>query len=390
MTARLAPRQQESGVTVERIERAEEIGRIRDEWTAVLEASPSRCLFLTWEWMSTWWRHLAGNRRLRLLLVRSGGEPVALAPLAIRPPNLARLAPLPALELLGMGSVGSDYLDLIIKRGHKGQAIQALAHALDRSRLMLDLGQLGRTDSLAADLALELRRRQWRVRDRLSHVCPWIKLTGRSWEAYLASLGKAHASNFRYQARRLAQTLDMRFQLVRTEEERRDALPVLIALHRMRWQDRGGSNAFHEAGLEAFHDDFSRLALQQGWLRLFVLRLKGVPAAALYGFRYGRTFYFYQSGFDPHFAKYSLGAVTVGLTIKQAIEEGADEYDFLHGDETYKSHWAAERRELGRMEFYPPRARGWVCQGAVDLGQAARTMARRLLPGALVAKLTAR
>lgn len=155
----------------------------------------------------------------------------------------------------------------------------------------------------------------------------------------------------------------------------------------MRWQDRGGSNAFHDPRLEAFHEDFSRLALEQGWLRLFVLRLKGVPAAALYGFRFGQTFYFYQSGFDPAFAKYSLGAVTVGLTIKQALEEGAEEYDFLHGDEAYKSQWAENRRELARLELYPPHAAGWLCRGTMDLRRAAKTVARRILPGALVARL---
>lgn len=388
MTALLESTATGSRVTVERIDRPDALARLRDDWSAVLEASPSRCLFLTWEWMATWWTHLAGDRKLHLLVVRSGGAPVAIAPLAIRPPNLARLAPLSAVELLGMGSVGSDYLDLIIRRGRKGEATQALAEELGRGRLMLDLTQLNRTDSLAADLAAQLRSKGWRVREAVSHVCPWLTLTGRSWDAYLASLGKAHASNFKYQLRRLTNGHALRLDLVRSEEERREALPLLIALHRLRWQDRGGSNAFHDPRLESFHDEFSRLALQQGWLRLFVLRLKGVPAAALYGFRYGRTFYFYQSGFDPRFAKYSLGAVTVGLTIKQAMEEGADEYDFLHGDETYKSQWAGHKRELGRLELYPPQAAGWLCQSAVDVGRAARTMARRVLPGALVARLT--
>ncbi len=56
----------------------------------------------------------------------------------------------------------------------------------------------------------------------------------------------------------------------------------------------------------------SRLALDRRWLRLFVLRLDGVPVAALYGFLYQRVFYFYQSGYDPRYSKHSVGLVDDG------------------------------------------------------------------------------
>src|SRR5207245_43184 len=83
-------------------------------------------------------------------------------------------------------------------------------------------------------------------------------------------------------------------------------------------------------------------APDRGWLRLSELRLDGRPAASLYGFRYRDTFSFYQSGFDPAYARDSVGLVTMGLAIRSAIEEGAAEYDLLHGDEAYKFQWARE------------------------------------------------
>ena len=65
------------------------------------EASDSDCLFLTWEWLFTWWKHLAGDRQLAILAVRSGGKLVALAPFCLRPASLSRRRPLPVLEFLG-------------------------------------------------------------------------------------------------------------------------------------------------------------------------------------------------------------------------------------------------------------------------------------------------
>ena len=79
-----------------------------------------------------------------------------------------------------------------------------------------------------------------------------------------------------------------------------------------------------------------------------------------YGFRYGDKFYFYQSGFDPGYARQSVGLVALGLTIKAALEEGAMEYDLLHGDEEYKFLWAHQTRELRRLELFPSYVRGWL------------------------------
>jgi CelD/BcsL family acetyltransferase involved in cellulose biosynthesis len=86
---------------------------------------------------------------------------------------------------------------------------------------------------------------------------------------------------------------------------------------------------------------------------LYTLSLNGVPVSSLYVFKYRNTYCHYQSAFDPDYGKYSLGTVIVALAIKDAIEDGADEFDFLHDNETYKYHWARQERELIRLELYP-------------------------------------
>jgi len=126
------------------------------------------------------------------------------------------------------------------------------------------------------------------------------------------------------------------------------------------------------------------LALARGWLRLFVLRLDGKPAASLYGFRYGGVFYFYQSGFDPAYAKHSVGLATMALSIKAAIEEGAEEYDLLRGDEDYKFHWTCTVRELGQVVISPPGMGGALHQVASRFSWGSRQLARRVLSKTMV------
>src|SRR6267143_2919811 len=115
---------------IEQIEDSGGFEKLREEWTDLLHGSASNCLFLTWEWLYTWWKHLSEGRKLLITAVRCSRELVAIAPLALRPPQPARLVPFHALEFLGMESVGSDYLDVIVRRAKEQEALQALAESL--------------------------------------------------------------------------------------------------------------------------------------------------------------------------------------------------------------------------------------------------------------------
>jgi CelD/BcsL family acetyltransferase involved in cellulose biosynthesis len=376
---------------IEVIQNPAEFAALKDEWTELLSAGSSPCLFLTWEWLHTWWKHLSGGKRLRIAAVRRDGRLAALAPLAVTRGSWNGLSPFSRAEFLGAGFVGSDYLDVIARPEFKREALRELAGWLAAEKIVLELGQLRQGACLAEDLALEMAARGWTVTGSPANVCPYIDLAGQTWESYLASLGSEHRYNFHRRRKNLGKQFQMRWEQACSEESRRRALAVLFELHNKRWEGReSGSDAFHLPGLVSFHEEFSRVALERGWLRLSVLWLNDKPAAALYGFRFGDVYYFYQSGFDPEYRKYSVGLVTMGLGIQGAIQEGATEYDLLHGEEPYKAHWARQVRPLGRLRFYPPAARGLLYQAAALLDRASRRMARQLLPKSMAEGISAR
>ncbi len=373
---------------VELIDDTERFRALRQEWDELLEQSAADCLFLTWEWLYPWWTHCADGRKLCLLAVRDGGDLIGVAPLAVSPWRVTRFRLFHALEFLGTGRIGSDYLDIISRRSREQDVAEALADHLSRWGTMLELAQVNGDASLAAAVAARMAGRDWTSAAIRTDVCPFVRLAGHSWDSYLATLGSEHRYNIRRRLRNLAGRFDVRFERAATDAERRAALAEVVTLHRKRWEARGGgSTAFSTPAVLAFHEEASRLALERGWLRLFSLRLDGTPVSALYGFRYGRRFYFYQSGFEPEYGKHSVGLVTMALAIKSAIEEGAEEYDFLHGDEPYKFLWTRDVRELRRLELYAPCLRGRLSRGAVETDRVARKLARRVLPQVVVQAL---
>jgi CelD/BcsL family acetyltransferase involved in cellulose biosynthesis len=369
-------------ILVEVVNTEKRFEEIREDWTELLAHSSSNCIFLTWEWLYTWWKHFAEKgrshqgKKLHVLVIRSGGDLIAIAPLASPSTTLIRLVHIRTLEFLGTGSVGSDYLDIIARRGKEDEAMDILADYFLREQFVLDLKQLVKNRSLALQLAVRLQQHRWKRSEIHTNICPFIDLAGHTWQSFQAGLGPKHRYNFHRRLKNLYRKFDASFECVVSEDQRSAALVTLVALHNKRMQERGGSDGLHSPELVGFHEELTRLALAQGWLRLFVLTLNDDKVAALYGFMYGKTFYFYQSGFDPRYSPYSVGLVTMGLAIEAAIEDGCEEFDLLHGDEKYKFLWAKKQRDLVRMELYPPTPRAWMYTKTIELNRLARRAAR--------------
>jgi L-malate glycosyltransferase len=359
---------------------------LRDEWTELLSDSRANCLFLTWEWLFTWWTHFGQPLKLSIVTVRSGGRLVGVAPFAVQPPRVSHLWTLMPLEFLGRGSVGSDYLDVIVRSGYEDVAVRALADYLAARNVALGLAQLHQEGAAALDLARRLETNLWRVTSAVTDVCPFIDLRQHTWPTYLQSVGPALRYNFRRRMRNLEKLGEVRFECAETEAEVQKGFDQLVDFHNRRWTDLGGSQAFHEPALIAFHKDFTGLALARGWLRLLTLRVGTRPVSLLYCFRYGNSFLGYQSGFDVEYRKRSVGLVSVGLAIRSAIEEGVSEYDFLHGNEEYKFHWSNQTRQLRRLDLFPGHLRGVVGHRSFLAHGSARRIVKRVVQRTLGAE----
>jgi CelD/BcsL family acetyltransferase involved in cellulose biosynthesis len=352
------------------IDSAWSFSALRPEWSSLLRASASASPFLTWEWLHTWWTHLGGSSRLRMVAVRAGTELIAVAPFRAA----TGTAYLPCLDMLATGDVGSDYLDVIVRRGREAEALPAIEQFVRSQRTTLRLTHLG--PSAVADLLADrLHASGWARTTTACGTCPYIPLAGHTWDSYLATLGSSHRANVRRRIRALDQKFDVRFERVTGDTQRREALAKLFEYHDRRFDERG--TAFGTDDMRAFHDELTRRALDRGWLRMFVLRLDGAPVAVMYGFLYDGTFYFYQHGFDEQFQQHSIGLVLMALSIRAAIDEGAGEFDMLWGVEPYKFLWARQTRELRTLLLFPPRIGGQIHRGLYHARRQAKALIGR-------------
>ena len=370
-------------LSVTSVEDTQAFAALRSEWSELLQSSTSSNPFLTWEWVYAWWTHFGTSSGLRLLVVRAGAELIAIAPLRMVSASLYWFS---RLEFLGTGEAGSDYLDVIARRGREDEAVEALAdYFLTSRQLTLRLTHLPPA-SIAAQLARRLGGAGWAASFADDGTCPIVDLEGHTFESFLGSVGASHRANIRRRLRALDREFDVRFEPITRHDDRRTALAALAAFHSRRYAARGGSTAFASVAARAFHEDATRLALESGWLRMYGLTLNRAMAAVMYGFHLDGRFYFYQHGYDETFSAQSIGLALMALTINAAISEGATEFDMLWGTEPYKSRWARRATVLQRVDLYPVHFGGSVQRHAVEARRGVAGLARRVLslgtPGA--------
>src|SRR5215510_813902 len=323
------------------------LAALEGEWNDLLGRSSADTVFLTWEWLWSWWEVYGVGVEPCVATVREDGRLVAAAPCMIEPRRRYGIA-FRQLAFIGTGRAPCpDFTDLVVEAGREEELAPLLVAALAAERGWDKLALAGVPDgsALRRPLVSALEAAGLRPRIEPDCVCPYLPLPA-SWAALEARLSHNFRRNHRKKRRRLGGTL------VRwcPEDDVGGALATLAALHQERMESSGRGGNFRKPDYRAFHERFAARAARRDWLYLAFLVRGGKPVAGRYGFLYRDTYYAYQSGFDPAARDDSPGEVLLGLVLEDLIGQGVAEFNFLRGAQPHKLHWADRQRVTLRLE----------------------------------------
>jgi CelD/BcsL family acetyltransferase involved in cellulose biosynthesis len=340
-----------------KLERLGGLEEVREEWTALAERSGS--VFATWEWASSWYAHLGGERPLHLIGCRRADGSL----LAILPFFLASPRPLRVLRAIGHGP--GDELGPVCAPADRELVAAQVRPALDLIGSGWDVLVV---DNLPRDPA-------WQGMGGTATVAeipnPVLEIEGVGWDEYLAARSSKFRQQFRRDERRLNRDHSLAYRLAQDPERLDGDLDTLFALHEKRWGEQSsGVFAAQEAAMQR---EFAHAAFERDWLRLWLMELDGKPVAARLGFRFGGIEFAYQAGRDRSWDRYGIGFVLQCHAIREAMNESAREFRLLRGGEAYKDRFGGVDHGLVSLAI----ARG--LKGRTSL--AAGRMALRLPPG---------
>jgi len=322
---------------------------LENEWNDLLKRSDIENIFLTWEWLSTYLRSFDKQQTLWILVVRQqqDGYLMGVVPLLLQSRSVALGLTLKELSFIG-SEVGSDHLDFILDKRYSDTIVNELSDFINEQEKPWDLIHLEgcRQSSIA-----------YQVLQTLGHsvyhypvVCPYLELPTQ-WDEYLQSLGKKRRYKIKAYRRKLEEAFpeQVSYQQINTQAELEASLADLFALHQQAQQAQGRNGAFADKTRQLFHREICRQFLAKDRLRLYFLKVNNKPIAMVYSFFYGGKVSFYTTGFDLQWSAHSPGQQIIYYVLEQLINEQAQEFDFLRGDESYKFMMTQTVREDQRL-----------------------------------------
>lgn len=321
---------------------------LKDDWNIILNGNVlGDNVFLTWEWLSTWWKHFGEGRKLLLLVVEDESEIIAIAPLMLSKYKLPFLGTVKKVEFLGVRH--SDYNNFIILK-REAECIRLILDYLLNAVEDWDWIELKEIPEIHKDahylhklfsnipFKLKLKR-------RVCNICPYIPLPN-SFDMLLKKLSKNMRQNLNKYLRRIKANYHIEFK--RYDEvglSANDAMRLFIRLHEARWTIEEKDGAFRrDSKWKSWSFEIAEIFAGKGWLGLYFLLADHEPISTQYTFEYGDKIYYYLAGFDRQFSRYSVGNLTIMFLLKRGIQNGFKEYDMMRGNEPYKLHWTRNFR----------------------------------------------
>lgn len=357
----------------------EQLEPLASDWNRVLSGSRSDTIFLTWEWCKAWWDAYGEGRSLFVLTARESDELVGVAPFYC---DVSRrwYGKWNCLRIIGGGSGDSDYLDCFSKPGFERQV---LAHffefleSVDDAWDWMQIESVPQASPCLAALGEIAAARGWTFSSE-EVPCATLELPHK-WEDYLQRLRPRVRTKIR-SALGYFDRLEIQPTECADAVELDSWLPQLFDLHTRRWQKRHGPGVFRSESRQLFYREVSRATLQSGWLAFHRLTWCERPLALQYGFRYHKHFYVLQEGYEPGFEKLRPGVALRGWVMRDEIEQGSTEYDFLAGTARHKLDWGAQPK-LSRLIRLAKKPKAiWISMSIPSVYRTVRENAGNLVP----------
>ncbi|MFN8522560.1 MAG: GNAT family N-acetyltransferase [Chloroflexota bacterium] len=345
-------------------------------WERIRRAASTEAVFMTPEWLETWWRHLGPGYGLRLLTVEDEHGPRAIAPL-----HRAQVGATPFFALRPLGLGVTDYADLLLPPDPptRERCAEALLSSLVGAHTTwdaLDLQNLPSESPTIAALLGACRRLGLRSRLLDGHARPRIDLRS-GWEAVLGSKTGKFRYNLRSRLRRLGEHGRVSFRRAVTREDVSAAIDVLAGLHARRWEGQYTATVFsRSASAREFYREACERYARRGMLDLVLLEVGGRPVAGSLGFIDRHTYFYYLPAWDPDLAPLAPSSILLAHLIETACERRLTRFDFMLGDEPYKAQWATEECRTARLVIGNVGARGAAALESIVAWHGARQWAR--------------
>jgi CelD/BcsL family acetyltransferase involved in cellulose biosynthesis len=315
---------------------------LEPDWNDAVERARIPHPFLRHEWVRTWWDSFGANSRLHILVVRSAGRIVAIAPLMR---EAARLYGVPVRRIALMANDHTPRTDFIVAEQPE-LAYRAIWNTLFEEIDRWDVLQLTQLQTTSATLpsmsklatADGLAVGTWHNSDS-----PYLELAG-TWSEYWAGVSSKFRSNIRNRLSRLTKLGEPALEILRDTAAIKAGCDDAWRLEDSGWKEEEGTSICSDPAVQSFYTLLTERAAERDWLRLLFLTVGGRRIAVSYGACYDDRLFLFKTGYDREYHTCSPFKLLTYFATQDAYAQGLREVDFLGDSEPWKQEWTEATR----------------------------------------------
>lgn len=329
----------------------EDLSDDSNRWNALLAASAAKNVFLTFEWLKSWWEIFKeADMELLILIAEENGVWAGIAPLYMETGRFMGVIAIRQVRFLGDKYIGSDFLDFISLRGREKEIARLFIDYLSAHppvrRLFLD--DVNEVSIIPREIAVSTPFSNYIVR---KYRCPTMSLPATIEEFMQLPDQTFKKITYRRNLKKLYKNHQVRIVHIVDPDEIDAYLTQLFDLHTQRWEMAGRAGLFEKNDNRAFYVQASRAMARQGWLYITALEIDTRIEAIEYGLLYNGIYYSLQSGCSGHGFKLKAGNV-LSYRIFEALVGNVSTFHFLRGHEPYKYKWGAQDIHTLRVDAW--------------------------------------
>ena len=336
--------------TIERIDTIDQITPLKSEWNSLLKKSETNIIFLTFEWIISWWKCFGKEKELFILLVKDNEKLVGIAPLMITTLNLG----IKIKKIEFIGTPLSNYCDFIIseKCEDKRDVLRSIYDYLLKEKDSWDIISLKEIPEVSSTLTISeeiLKSSNVLFSIFPDNISPIIIFEESERKEIEKKLNK---KDIKRKLRGLNREGILGYNHCKDKNEAEMLLNIFFQQHIKRWKSTSTPSMFEDEKYKAFYHELTKSLLPKKWVDISVLRFNGGVIATQFGFTYNNKYEGYTHTYDKTYAKYSPGVILLMLNIENYLSKNFREFDLGRGDDPYKFRFSNIIKKNYKISIY--------------------------------------
>ena len=329
----------EVGLSVTEVNDRAEFVHLEKDWNALADASSAE-LFYRHQFLLTWLDNFAARLKWRILIARNSQDKWVGALALVE--RRVRLYGLPVRELSSASNAHSCRFDLLASDA------EGSADAFGQYLLKKDDWDLLRLADVPEGghgwkLHQYFQGRGLPVGVWSSLQSPFVPLPNQ-FDVLQARLNSKFRSNLRRRRKKLAEKGDITFDRLEGAQALSHGLEQGLALECSGWKGKRGSAILQSRDTYGFYAELARCSAYRGELSLYFLKLDGKPIAFHFGLSFDKNYLLLKPAYDETLNDCSPGQLLTENVIRDCIERGFSQFDFLGPDMPWKRDWTGHLR----------------------------------------------